>query len=92
MGVREDLFRPLPQTSNPNDAMLKSLKDDQEGLKSRIDIQMQTLLKAEEDWKGSSRRVDQFEIKLAESPNAYCKNKRRPGGGPGSNWQDGGGA
>jgi flagellar motility protein MotE (MotC chaperone) len=67
VGVRDDLFRPLPAVANTSDAMWRSLKDDQEGLKSRINVQMQTLLKVEEDWKGSSRRVDQLEIKLAES-------------------------
>ncbi len=66
-GVREDLFRPLGAAPDPNEAIWKAIKGEQTALKTQVDNQMATVIRAEENWRGSDRRVDALVIKLAEA-------------------------
>lgn len=66
-GVREDLFRPLNATPDPNEAQWKVIKGEQLQLKTQVDNQMATMLRVEENWRGSDRKVDGLSIKLAET-------------------------
>lgn len=67
LGVRDDLFRPLSAPPDPNEAMWKTVKGEQTALKTQVDNQMATMLRIEEEWRGSDRRVDGFAIKIAET-------------------------
>lgn len=66
-GVREELFRPLGAPPDPNEAMWRSIKGEQTEIKSQVSNQMATLLRVEQEWRGSDRKVDSFGIKVAEA-------------------------
>lgn len=66
-GVREDLFRPLDALPDANEAQWKVIKGEQLQLKTQVDNQMATMLRVEENWRGSDRKVDGLSIKLAET-------------------------
>lgn len=66
-GVREDLFRPLGAPPDPNEAMWRSIKGEQTEIKSQVANQMATMLRVEQEWRGSDRKVDGFGIKVAEA-------------------------
>ncbi|MBK8575168.1 MAG: hypothetical protein IPN90_05650 [Elusimicrobia bacterium] len=67
LGVRDDLFRPLGAPPDPNEAIWRSVKGEQTSLKSQVDNQMATMLRVEEQWRGSDRKVDGVAIKVAET-------------------------
>lgn len=67
IGVRDDLFKPLVAVPDPNEAMWRSVKSEQTEIKSQVANQLATLLRVEEEWRGSNRKVESISTKLAES-------------------------
>lgn len=67
IGVREDLFRPLGAPPDPNEGMWRAIKGEQSSLKVQVDNIMATLLRVEQEWRGSDRKVDDFGVKVAEA-------------------------
>lgn len=66
-GVRDDLFRPLGAPPDPNEAMWRTIKGEQTEIKTQVANQMATLLRVEQEWRGSDRKVDSFGIRVAEA-------------------------
>lgn len=67
LSVRDDLFRPLGAPPDPNEAMWRAVKGEQTSLKSQVDNQMATMLRVEQEWRESDRKVDRVAIKMAET-------------------------
>ena len=66
-GVRDDLFRPVGAPPDPNEAMWRTIKGEQTEIKTQVANQMATMLRVEQEWRESDRKVDSFGIRVAEA-------------------------
>jgi flagellar motility protein MotE (MotC chaperone) len=58
---------PVPGTPGVSTQELQIVKNDQETLRSTLDVQMKAVLKVEEEGRNNGRRMDSLDIKVAEA-------------------------
>lgn len=58
---------PVPATPGVSTQELQIVKNDQETLRSTLDVQLKAVLKVEEEGRNNGRRMDSLDIKVAEA-------------------------
>ncbi len=58
---------PVPETPGVSPQELQIVKNDQETIRSTLDVQLKAVLKVEEEGRNNGRRMDSLDIKVAEA-------------------------